>query len=223
MRAPAGLLALVCAACYTPHGTGPMPLPAGPQGAAAEGSVGYGLSKSREIIGAQASLMAHPGVDWFAIQGALRYTRIRSLERPGDVANSTILFVPPTAFVGPVTVSVPLSGFILAGPQGGWSFGMAGVSAGIAQPSWGVQAGVLWDGSQNYGNGFSSKALEVTLEGRYAWDWEGLRLGIAPTVLCCDHTYARAARDAVRDRFWMGILMLTVGYADKGPATPARK
>ena len=222
MRALGVLLALGCAACYTPHGTGPMPLPAGSQGAAVEGSVGYGLSKSRDIIGAQTSMTAQVGVDWFAVQAALRYTHIRSRERPNDVANSTILFVRPTVFAGPVTVSAPLSGFILAGPEAGWSFWMAGISAGVARPSWGLNAGVLWDGSENFGSGFSSKAFEASLDGRYAWDLKGLRLGVAATLLYCDHRYARGGGDPVRDRFLMGALWLTVGLASDGGPAPAR-
>jgi len=173
------LAALFVAGCAAvPHGFGP-PALAGPvETGEARAATGVGVAGDRKVFQLDASVGANIR-PWFAMTFGGTYVALDDPHfAPIDPGQGFWPWLRPTFFLGPVSISMVLSGFGLAGPEAAVWYGIAGLNVGIGNDHAAVYAGIRYDAAGSLGDAeFSSRQL-VAGE-HYDWALGKTRIGIS--------------------------------------------
>jgi hypothetical protein len=140
-------------------------------------ATGVGVAGDRKVFQLDASVGGNLK-PWFAMTFGGSYVAIDDPSfAPIDTGQGFWPWLRPTFFIGPVSISTPLSGFGLAGPESAIWYGIAGLDVGIANDHAGVHAGIRYDVAGSLGGSeFSSRQL-VAGE-HYDWDFGKTRIGL---------------------------------------------
>ena len=172
------LAALFVAGCAAvPHGFGP-PALAGPTDTGeVRAATGVGVAGDRKVFQLDAQFGANIK-PWFAMTFGASYIALDDPNfAPIDPGQGVWPWLRPTFFLGPISVSMPLSGFGLAGPESAVWYGIAGLDVGIGNDHAAVHGGIRYDVAGSLGVAeFSSRQL-VAGE-HYDWDLGTTRIGI---------------------------------------------
>jgi hypothetical protein len=214
-----------------PHGMAPMPLASARGAGQIELSGGYGGTSNRNLEKTELSVGGQID-DWFGIGLHGQHIRVqdsRGQNAQGQVSSRTVhMFQPyirPTIFAGPMTLSMPFSGFAFGGGGGGVAAGLWGIALGVGGKSWNVFSGIQWQGSEFVSSSsYSSSARELCFGGRFALTSGYFRLSIDPQLVFSKHNLSlndssgneSGSTDAyVSNRtFTMGLLQLSVALGD---------
>jgi hypothetical protein len=211
-----------CAA--VPSGFGMTPMPPGPlepPKPELRAASGFGLAGDRKTTEVDITF-GGPVNRWFGITAGGSYVALFDPNmEPIDLGQGFWPWLRPAVFLGPITLSAPLSGFALGGGGGGLWYGVAGLDLAIASPNAAVHAGARWDVAGVLGaSEFSSRQLVAG--GQWDWLFDDKRVGLSLEYIYGEqHGEGQVApfgpqgsgrRYAIDESFYMVMLRASVAW-----------
>jgi hypothetical protein len=165
-------LTLLLASCAAvPQGFGTLP-PQNP-GEVRVGT-GVGLAGDRQVFELDATFGGKLS-PWFGLTTGGSYVVLSdpNMAPIDQLGQGFWPWIRPAFYLGPVTISMPLSGFGLAGPESAIWYGIAGLDLGFATDRAGIHTGIRYDVAGVFPSAeFSSRQL--VFGAQYDWDHFGV-------------------------------------------------
>ena len=137
---------------------------------------GVGLAGDREVFQLDASFGGKLA-PWFGLTTGGSYVALSDPNMgPIDTLGQGFWpWIRPAFYLGPVTISMPLSGFGVAGPESAIWYGVAGLDLGVSTPRAGIHTGIRYDVAGVFPSAAFS-ARQLVFGAQYDFDRIGVTL-----------------------------------------------
>ena len=218
----------IAAACLPPHGLGPPPLNI--DDGLYQTSFQYGFDDDRQVFQTSMAYTA-PVSKAFSLEAGGIYTRISdpaffdAIQEPRDEIfeersfdRSGLPYIKPMFHLGPITISIPMSGFALPLSERGGHFAFGGGSIGYSGENLAIHAGGSYHLLHLYSEEgeLDSNTWQATFAARYDANVDGGLLGLYAELVYGEHSYQANFNDLdtglVKNELLMGLVGLDLGW-----------